>query len=104
MDKRDLAAAPSERRSWKESERVSHSVMSGSLGPRGPHVTPWPPCEPARLLRLWTSPEKNTGGGAVLLSRFPALQGDSSRSEPPEKTRQHLVCIFSFQTPDNGMP
>ena len=79
MDKGDLAATPSERRSWEESESVSDWVISDSLGPHGLHVTPWLPCEPARLLCLWTSPDKNTGGGAILFSRGSPHPGTKSR-------------------------
>ena len=66
---------------------LSHSVVSDSLWPHGLY--------PARFLCPWDSPGKNTGGGELLCPppgdlpnsgigpRSPALQADSSPSEPP---------------------
>ena len=84
----------------KETESVSHSVMTNSLQSRG--------VEPTRLLCPWNSPGKNTGvGGHFLLQGiFPnpgiepeplALQADSLSCEPPGKPGE-----LTFVLPDSA--
>ena len=77
-----------------ESESVSHSVMSDSLGP-------------TKLLCPWNSSDKNTGVGSHSLlwgnlpdpgikPGSPALQADSFLSEPPGKPiymTLYPICI-----------
>ena len=82
----------------EKSERVSHSVVSDTLQPRG--------LQPTRLLCPWDSPGKNTGVGMLpfpspgdLLNlgikfRSPALQADSLPSEPQRKPAFSLPSAF----------
>ena len=76
-------------------------------------VTLWPPLwphglQPARLPCPWTSPGQNTGVGSQYFSpspgglpnpwtepRSPALQMDSSPSEPPGKP-MNIWCMYLF--------
>ena len=60
-----------------ESESVSHSVMSDSLGPHG--------LQPARLLFTWDSPSKNTEVGCSSL-----LQGQNPGLLHCRQTLYHL--------------
>ena len=81
------------------SESESRSVVSDSLSPHG--------LQSARLLSPWNSPGKNTGVGSQFSSpgdlpnpgfkhRSPALQADSSSSEPPGKPRNVGVGCLSL--------
>ena len=89
-----------DRERWKEDERVSAQLCPPLCQTMDP---------PARLFCPWNSPGKNTGMGSHSLLqrsfpdsriklRSPALQADSSPSEPPGKTREGKVSgqIFSF--------
>ena len=78
---------------------LRRSVTSDSLQPNG--------LQPARLLSPWNSPGKNTGVGSQFSSpgdlpnpgfkhRSPALQADSSSSEPPGKPRNVGVGCLSL--------
>ena len=69
--------------SEKESENVSHSVMSDSLGPHGLQHT--------RLLCPWNSPGKNTGMGChVLLQGIFPTQGLNPGLPHCRRTLYHL--------------
>ena len=82
-----------------ESQSVSCSVMSDSLGPHGP--------QPARLLCPWDSPGKNSGVGchALLQGIFPTqgsnlgllhCQADSLSAEPQGKPKNTGVGSLSL--------
>ena len=64
----------------RESENVSHSVMSNSLWPHG--------LQPTRLLCSWNSPAKNTGVGCHFL-----LQGIFLT----QRLNMHLLCLLHWQ-------
>ena len=74
-----------------ESESVSRSVLSDSLQPRG--------LQPARLLCLQNSPDKNTGVGhhALLQRLFPTQGSNPSLLH----CRQILYCLSHWMLKSN---